>query len=411
MIRHLLAAIAFGLATPFALWHGRKRGMPWRAILQRWRVPASLQPADLWLHGVSAGEVRSLEPLVRWLQRHAPQLRLVISTGTAVGLQEARQLAGAERVFLLPFDLPWVMRSLLKRLNPKWLILAEGDLWWNMLQESQRRGTRRAILGAKVSDRSLRRWSFCLPLARRLWGMIDLFCAQSSEMADRLYQLAPQAQIKVTGSLKLDRQPARLGEQELRQWRERLALQPDRPTLLVGSTHPGEELLLAQQLQLLVAAGWQILLCPRHPQRSSQILAELRAVGLSVQTLQDQQCAADPADIRLVGQFGVLTQLMQLANVVVLGGSFLPGVGGHNILEPLQLRRPVLWGPYMANQRDLVQRVRDIEGGESVLPECLSDAAQDWAERPVPELPAGQALLATLQALRDSSLGFPASEF
>jgi 3-deoxy-D-manno-octulosonic-acid transferase len=394
VIYGILSTLVTALALPWAVIHGIRRGTPPCQVLSRLLVPRHLERCDIWLHGVSAGEIRALQPLVEHLQRNHPELRFTISTGTATGLQEAQQISGASPCFLLPYDLPWTMRRLVRALQPQWLLLSEGDLWMGMLQQVRMSGCRVGVVGAKVSDRSMRRWRLVPTLARRLYGLVDLFCAQSQEMASRLKVWARDPKLVVAvGSLKEERSLRVLDEPAKNLWRKRLGLHVDRPVLLLGSTHPGEEVLLLQAARPLLQQGWQIVICPRHPARLSQILAELAQQGLipdgAVQQSSELQKLQLPLDhasapIIVVAQFGVLTDLMQLSDVVVVGGSFLPGVGGHNILEPIQLGRPALWGPHMENQRSLEERVMSLRGGEAIVPADLAAACHRWKER-VPE--------------------------
>lgn len=391
MIYSILSTVVTALAMPWAVLHGIRRGVAPRQVLARLRPPEGLERCDIWLHGVSAGEIRALQPLVEHLQRTRPELRLTISSGTPTGLQQALQISGGAPCFLLPYDLPWTMRPLVRTLSPQWLLLSEGDLWMGMLQRVRDAGGRIGVVGAKVSDRSMRRWRSVPALARALYGCVDLFCAQSQEMAERLKLWARHPQSVVTvGSLKEERALRVLNEPDRRAWQERLGLHEGRPVLLLGSTHPGEEALLVQAARPLLQEGWQIVICPRHPARLQQVLGDLAPYGIHPHVVGETerqplnpmpQPGAHAAQVVLVAQFGVLTDLMQLSDVVVVGGSFLPGVGGHNILEPVQLGRAVLWGPHMENQRSLEEKVQKWGAGEALTAEGLTEACLRWRHR------------------------------
>src|SRR5579871_5511635 len=158
-----------------------------------------------WFHGVSVGEIHLLRTLVtRFRQRH-PSWQCVVSTTTDTGFEEARKHFPDLPVFYWPFDFSWAVRRALRRVNPSLVVLAEGELWPNLLAAARRRGTPVAVVNGRFSPRSARRYRFAAGLARRWLAGVSLWAVQTEEYAGCLRSLgiAPE-RVHVTGSVKYD---------------------------------------------------------------------------------------------------------------------------------------------------------------------------------------------------------------
>lgn len=339
------------------------------------QLPKAKAPS-IWIHAVSVGEVRVMIPLYLRLKKAYPQTEIFISTITQTGLDEAkRSLPGATDYFTLPFDFSWNMKRLVKRLQPTLLILSEGDLWLNMLTAVKKFGGRTAVVSAKLSLRSAKRYALVPFFSSRLFGALDLICAQNALYAKRLEAFSNR--VHVTGNLKFDIHPTPLSSEEIDQWEKRLGLKPGQKLLVIGSTHPGEEeMLLSAAMQI---PDIKILLVPRHPQRFDRVFAALPpSSGRLSSGLTGEE------SIILIDAMGLLNSLYQLATLAIVGGSFVPGIGGHNILEPIQAHIPVLFGPYMDKQPELVELVLSAEAGKqlpaSLLPETVNNLLTDSQE-------------------------------
>ncbi|MFZ4099060.1 MAG: 3-deoxy-D-manno-octulosonic acid transferase [Chlamydiia bacterium] len=392
MVYGILFTIGWLVALPWIVFAGRRRGTSWQTIWNRCRAP-TMQVAKaprIWVHAVSVGEAVLMQTLIERIRREAPSAEWVITAGTEGGLQTAKRLYPFAQVILTPFDLPWAMTSLVRHIQPNLLLLSEGDLWYGMLHRVAARNTPIAVVSAKMSARSAGRWSYFPWLAGKVMKLMQLVCAQDEEMAARLRRAGiPSNRIQVTGNLKLALSPKIASSEELSQWRERLSLPSKDRVLLIGSTHPGEEEPLLKALQPLVEEGWRLLLVPRHPARRPELEELLCRLGYQ----------GDDSPVTLIAQMGVLTTCMQLASVTILGGSFVPGIGGHNLWEPVQLGCPVLYGPHHQTQKNLACEVAKIQGGACVGLEDLLAAVRHWNGRSIVVPSSGQIVERTWQAL------------
>jgi 3-deoxy-D-manno-octulosonic-acid transferase len=264
------------------------------------------------------------------------------------------------------------MHRLDKRLKPHLLLLSEGDLWLNMLHSAKKRGARIALVSGKLSERSAKRYAKVPFFTRSLFDNLDLICAQNTLYADRLKLFSKN--VVTTGNLKFDIPISPLSASQKAQWQKQLHLQPHEPLLVIGSTHPGEEELL---IPIALETDSKILLIPRHPERFDRVFAMLpHGAGRLSKGLTGQE------KIILIDTMGLLTTCYQLATLAIVGGSFVPGIGGHNILEPIQASIPVLFGPYMKKQQQLAQLVCNAGAGKQLAPHELSSTLQSLLNNP-----------------------------
>jgi 3-deoxy-D-manno-octulosonic-acid transferase len=359
----LLLSVAFILAIPWFLWKGRTTGKYLRTFRERMgRLPVYLNvdgDHSLWIHAVSVGEVLAARPLVPALRERFPRHRIFLSTTTMTGNAVAKKsIHGIDGLFYAPFDFPWAVRRALDVLNPSLLILVETELWPNLIHEARRRGARICVVNGRISPRSFRRYQRLGPFLRKVLAEVDLFLMQGEAHAERMRVMgAPPDRVQVTGNLKFDAAPpGRLTERLTRL----LAAGPERPLWIAGSTVGGEEQLVlaafhAVRQQIPEA---RLLLAPRHPERFDSVAPLVEAAGFRCL----RRSALDPAawgdgEVLLLDTLGELSQVYALASVVFVGGSLVP-TGGHNILEPAVVGKPVIVGPHMENFQEIADQFR-----------------------------------------------------
>jgi 3-deoxy-D-manno-octulosonic-acid transferase len=334
----------------------------------------------VWLHAASVGEVRSLSILLRLL--HRAGFALLLTVGTPTGLAHARQLyrdlavpprPGRRGLVLqaAPWDLPHAVRRFLRANQPHVGLFVETELWPNLLAAARRAQVPLGLASARLSERSLRRYLQWAPrLMRDTVQAFDGIVAQEEHDRERFVQLgALPAVVLVGGSLKsgfaLPPEIDKLGAAWRAQWASR------RPLWVAGSTHAGEEAIcLAAQRRLLAVAREQgttpplLALAPRHPQRFDDVARQLAAAGFTF-ARSTQPPASQPEaaanEVLLIDEMGALLGWYAAGDAAFVGGSLVP-VGGHNLLEPAMLGKPVLAGPHDANAPEVARRLRDAGG-------------------------------------------------
>jgi len=357
----------------------------------------------LWIHGVSVGEVKAAEPLVRALKQELPGVGIVVSSTTPTGAGLAKRIYPDEQVFYYPLDFGPFPGRALDNIRPIGVLLVELELWPNFLHAAEQRDVPVAVVNGRISKRSFKGYR----MVRRLLPQhdrINLFCVQNQTYARRVEDLGVNpAKIKKTGNLKYDclhvrkdpvvRDPGLV---------ELLALEPDELVLVGGSTHDGEEATLGEialALEPELGRPIRLVVAPRHPERVNAAGDGLRRVlkhhgsSRSVIRLTEQRKGgvAPGGAWLIVDTIGELDAVYSLADAVFVGGSLVRH-GGQNMLEPVALGKPTLFGPHVWNfQTDVellragdgVVQVQDADGLHRELRRLLSDesAARELARK------------------------------
>jgi 3-deoxy-D-manno-octulosonic-acid transferase len=416
---YLLYSLALALATIISFpWWGLqmlrlgkyRAGLRERLGIVPQRIRGEARPGSIWIHAVSVGEVLAVGQLVAELQQMNPETRLFISTTTAAGQRLARERFGEGRVFYLPLDFGFAIRSYLRLLQPRLLLLAETELWPNLLHLGKASGASVAIVNARISDRSFPRYRRFHRLFAGVLAEVDLFLAQTEEDRARLLSIgARTGGVQVSGNLKFD---IRLSADSPLVEDLRRVIGKDFPVLVCGSTTEGEEELLLAAFQQVVAEypAAVMVLAPRRPERFDQVATLITGMGMNCVRRTTWDDSPLSGKVFLLDSVGELAAVYGLAHVAFVGGSLFP-VGGHNILEPAQHGVAVLTGPHTFNFREIVRIFEEGGGLAIATPETLALKLLDLIRTPERRIVLGQrasalfhrhtgATMRTLKALR-----------
>jgi len=327
---------------------------------ERWGEDATPRPPGrlLWLHGASVGEAMSLLPVLAALAELAPDLTVLVTTGTvSSGALLARRLPelGLQAQVLhrfVPLDVPaWVARFL-AHWRPDAAGFVESEIWPNIIAASVRAGLPLALLNARLSPRSAAGWRRAGAFGRRQFAAFASIQAQSEVDAARFSALGG-VRVSVAGNLKFAAAPLPVAAPELERLRKRLA---GRPVWLAASTHPGEEEPILAAHGTLAARHPRLLtiIAPRHPERGVEVAGLAAAVASTRRALGEDP--PDAAGVWVADTLGELGLLYRLAQTVFVGGSLVPH-GGQNPLEPARLGCAVAIGPHTHNFAAVVEEL------------------------------------------------------
>ena len=313
----------------------------------------------VWFHAASVGESLSIKSLVDRLIVADPRLHILVTTGTVTSAQlMATRLPARAFHQFVPVDRPGYVSRFLDHWRPDLILWIESEIWPNMLWEIGRRRLRAALINARMSERSFRRWQHVPGFIGPLLGAFRLCLAQTAADAERLSALGA-GEIRTTGNLKFSAEPPPAATAPLAALSQSIG---DRPVWLLASSHPGEDAVAAAVHKALAPhlPGLLTVIAPRHPHRGRDIQALLTNQGLTARCRSAGALPAPDDDAYIADTLGEMGVLYRLAPVVCVGGSLVPH-GGQNPIEPAQLGCALLFGPHMGNFAEIAAQLTDAE--------------------------------------------------
>lgn len=382
---YLLYSLGFGglllLGLPYLIYRSVRQKGYGRSLVERLGapdVPPSNAPT-IWLHAVSVGEVIAAATLLPALERAFPEARFVVSVITVTGRRVAEdKLERVAAIFYCPFDLACLVRRVVRRVQPKALVLIETEIWPHLLRESKRAGAVTMIAAGRISDRSFPRYRRIRGFMKRFLAEVDTVCVQNELYRDRIQALgAPPERVRITGSLKFDAIAPAMSPSER-------VFPENRRVLIAGSTLEPEEEELIYVFESLSrdAPDLFLVIAPRHPPRFDLVSELVRKRGHRFVRRSQPEPVTEDIDVMVLDTLGELASLYDQADYVFVGGS-LSGDGGHNIIEPASKGKPVVFGPDMRNFADIARLF--LEGKAAVQVQDrreLEAVLREWIENP-----------------------------
>lgn len=333
------------------------------------------EPGRLWIHAVSLGETRAAAILISELRKQWPDVRILLTHGTATGRAEGqRLLREGDAQAWLPWDTPRAVQRFLDHFRPSAGVLMETEIWPNLAAQCRARGLPLVLANARLSEKSLAGARRFARLSRPAYGALAAVWAQTEDDARRLAQAGGTVK-GVFGNLKFDAAPDRAQREQGRRWRE----QSGKPVVMFASSREGEEAELLQALPRGADVQW--LIVPRHPQRFDEVAKLAADAGFTVSRRSVWNTAPQAAQVWIGDSLGEMALYYGLAHAALLGGSFAP-LGGQNLIEAAACGCPVVMGPHtfnfdeaarLAEEAGAALRVGSMEEGVGSAMELAND--------------------------------------
>lgn len=353
--------LLFYIAMPFIwlrlLWRARRNP----DYAKRWserlgHIPFIAKPNSIWWHAVSVGETLAAIPLINAFQMQHPDIPIVVTTTTPTASKQVQMRLGnrVQHVYA-PYDLPHVIRRFLSYVKPRMLIIMETELWPNLLHICHYKNIPIFIANARLSQKSASGYAKLGRLTYDMLQKISLLAAQNRVDADRFIKLGlPINKLKVTGTTKFDITISGNLVTQAKMFRQGWG--ESRPVWIAASTHPGEEEIILQAMQkiLIKFPETLLILVPRHPDRTKEVIALCQETGLEICSRQSQKPIQTTTQIFLIDTLGELLLFYAAADIAFVGGSLIER-GGHNILEPAALGLPIITGKSMFNFSEIAR--------------------------------------------------------
>jgi 3-deoxy-D-manno-octulosonic-acid transferase len=324
----------------------------------------------IWVHAASVGEVFCCIPLLKRIKKDFPRSEIVMTTMTRTGHETAKtQIPEVDAVLLFPIDHPFIIRRTIEKIHPGLLLIAETELWPNLLRSCGKKGIPIVLFNGRISQKSFRRYLFFRFFFKECLKYVSLYLMQTEEDRKRIVEIGGDSQrTRTVGNLKFDQTFPSFTQEAMTDIAKALGLHGMEKILIAGSTHSGEEEILVNLYKDLkkMDPHLVLILAPRHLERLEEVerilrkesISWLRKTSLSLSTSQSDQ---ESSQVILLDTMGELMGIYSLGTLIFVGGSLVP-IGGHNPLEPLFFKKCVLFGPYMFNFLEISSRLIG-EGG------------------------------------------------
>ncbi len=326
----------------------------------------------IWVHAVSVGETKAAIPLIQKLKSKQPELRILFSTITKTG----NDVAGSDGKDLIdaliyfPLDLPSIIGRVIRQTKPKAFILIEKEFWPNTICSLHSSGIPIVVINGSISEKSAKRYKSLGFFFNGIFSKINTFCARTDEdRARAISSGVPKENAVTLGNIKFDLHPPAPDQSKLASLAEAASITRGTKVIVAGSTHRGEEEMLLEAFKSIHIKGTCLIIAPRHPERFKEVEAIIEKSGLKYSRRTSKLPAArksNRVDVLLLDTIGELMSVYSIADVAIIGGSLVPGIGGHNLLEPAYFNKPVLYGPHLTTYLSMAKLLEKSGGGVKV---------------------------------------------
>ncbi|XP_022925547.1 probable 3-deoxy-D-manno-octulosonic acid transferase, mitochondrial isoform X2 [Cucurbita moschata] len=364
-------ALSYGL-SPFLYLHLRWRVLRGLEHPLRWPErlgrPSHARPPGplLWFHAVSLGESLATIPIIKQCILRRPDLNILMTTTTYSAFQVVRNCLPTGVIYqFAPLDTAAAIDTFIAHWKPKVIILMESELWPNLILGASQHGITMALLNARMSATSFKHWSIpvFIPLISLMLSKFSLILPLSNLQAIRFQLLqAPPPIISFAGDLKFAVEDIGMSVAEIKKVEDLRAQLAQRQVWMASSIHRGEEEVILEVHKMLLEAHPSLvtIIVPRHPLHGKEIALEMQKEGQNVALRSQGENITSGTNVYVVDTLGELRYLYGITSIAVVGGSFLPGLAGHNISEAAAAGCAVLTGPYIAHFSSMVAKMQQF---------------------------------------------------
>ncbi|MDD5686625.1 MAG: 3-deoxy-D-manno-octulosonic acid transferase [Elusimicrobia bacterium] len=359
LVYNILVGFSFVFIIPFFLWK-YKLGLFNKVSvgsLQRLGFYDIEKGKYILLHASSVGELRTVTMFIVKLKQMFPEKKILVLTMTPYGYKYIFEKNIADNVIFAPIDIPFCVEKLFFNVIPEMLILVESELWPNLIFSAKRKGAKIILINGRMSDKSFKRYLFIREFMREILKKIDFICAREESDKKKFITLGYNSvNVVKTGNMKYDiKSEVRSPKSEVK--KKDFGFVEDDLIFVAGSTREKEEEIVINVYKRLISdfKNLKLIIAPRYPERCNEIEKLLQKENL-IFTRRSQLPTANfplPAfNCLLLDTMGELTDVYSIGTVIFVGGSLFDGAGGHNMLEPAELGKTVIFGKYVKNFKE-----------------------------------------------------------
>ncbi len=376
---NILFPVVFLFFLPGLIYKLVKRGGSKDTFWERFAVYSSIKIKEvkkyrnksIWVHAVSVGETQIAVDFIRRWKELYPESLFILSTTTTTGQELARNRAPKNTIIIFcPIDYFLFVLKVLRLIKPSVIVIFETEIWPNLITMSSLMGIKTVQVNARISDHSFKGYKRFRVIISKFLSQLTLSCAQTEMDECRLKQISSKLNVKVTGNMKFDQSipdkiPDVCLENVFQNYKESVII-------LAASTHKGEEkFIIEQYLKLkLIHPKLKLIIIPRHAERAPEIISILGELNISYFRKSTNDGVGNDYDCLLADTTGEMLAFMKVSDIVIMGKSFASNTGGHNIIEPALLSKPIITGKELTNFRQILGIMKNdnaiwsVEDGE-----------------------------------------------
>jgi len=332
------------------------------------KLPQSLMAdgKSVWIHAVSVGEVAAAMPFIDEFRKAFPDYRILLSTVTATGNQFAKKIKNIDGLFFFPFDYSFAVKKAIAHISPNIFITFETEIWPNFLKSAQDMNIPCILINGRISPDSFKHYKKTKFFFKHILKNFSAFCMQTEQDRTRILELgAEKRKVRVTGNTKFDALVSNEENTDIKnKFIKNFGIKENDRVIIAGSTHKGEEEKVLDAFQYICqkVSNVLLILAPRHPERFGEVtkLLKDRNIDYILRSTLDKT-KREKQQVIILDTIGELSKLYTIADVVFIGGSLVPS-GGHNVIEPASLGKPVVFGPYMYNFTESAKLLLECKG-------------------------------------------------
>ncbi|MBN1384675.1 MAG: 3-deoxy-D-manno-octulosonic acid transferase [Elusimicrobia bacterium] len=355
LVYNILVGFAFVFILPYFAWRYKLSAFNKIAvgIKQRLGIYNIEKGSYILLHASSVGELKTVTEFINKLKKAFPGKKVLILTMTPYGYKYLLDKHIGDKVVFAPIDIPFCVEKLFLRVTPEMLILVESELWPNLIFSAKRKGAKIILINARMSDKSFRRYLFIKEFMSEILKRVDLICAREESDRKKFIALGyDKSKTIKTGNMKYDKMEHK--EQKPKKTKEDFGFLKEDLVFVAGSTREKEEDIVISIYKKLVAnfKNLKLIVAPRYPERCNEIEKSLQKEEISFirkSKLSNTNNGQVANSCLLLDTMGELADVYSAGTVIFIGGSLFDGSGGHNMLEPAELGKTVIFGKFVKN--------------------------------------------------------------
>ena len=356
-IYNLIVLIAIILFFPFIFFHKNlKKGIRERFAFYQKEIKKKFKNKKIvWLHASSVGEVNVANVLIKRLRKNLNDYCFIITTMTVTGKEQAIRSKLYDYVTFVPFDFIFFVYRFLKIFNPKIVVVIETEFWPNLFYCVNKMKIPLIVANCRISLKSFEHYYKFKFFFTHVLNLASLYICQNNETAERLNNIGVNKEkILISGNMKFDVEFEKFNEEEIK---KEFFIDKNKFILCAGSTHAPEEEIISDLVEKLENS--LIIIAPRHLERLNEIKEIFEKKNISYRLLSEKKLKNEK--ILLIDKYGVLIKAYAISDVCFIGGS-IAIIGGHNPLEAIYFKKPIISGRNIFNFYDIYMELENLKG-------------------------------------------------